>query len=214
MYFSYGEKEKNYLKEQDPLLGQVIDLVGHIQRPVNPDLFSSMVHQIVSQQISTASKTTIWNRMEDRLGNITVDSILSQSQEELQSFGITFRKAGYITDFANRVKEGSLDLVKLRSLGDEEVIKELCKINGIGPWTAQMVLIFSMQRPNVISFGDLAIRKGMGIVYGLEKLNKSKFDELSLVYSPYATVAGLYLWAVAGGAVPLGRDPKQINKKF
>lgn len=149
--------------------------------------------------------------MQDRLGGITVDGILSQSQDELQSFGITFKKARYISDFANSIKEGSLDLFKLGLLDDEGVIKELCKIKGIGPWTAQMVLIFSMQRPNVISFGDLAIRKGMRIVYGLDTLSKSKFDQLSLSYSPYATVAGLYLWAVAGGKVPVEMESRHIK---
>lgn len=199
MYFAYGEKEIKHLKQQDPLLAEVIELLGHIHRPVNPDLFSSIVHQIVSQQISSAAKSTIWRRMKDRLGEITVESILYLSQDELQGFGITFRKADYITDFANSVREGSLDLMKLTSLSDDEVIKELCKISGIGPWTAQMVLIFSMQRPDVISFGDLAIRKGMCMLYGLEELSKKKFDEISLIYSPYASVASLYLWEVASG---------------
>lgn len=198
MYFSYGDKEIKYLKEQDPLLGQVMDQVGHIHRPVNPDIFSSIVHQIVSQQISTAAKNTIWRRMEDKLDKITVESILDLSQEELQKFGMTFRKAGYISDFANSVRDGSLDLFKLSSYSDEEVIKELCKSKGIGPWTAQMVLIFSMQRPDVISFGDLAIRKGMRLVYSIDKLSRAKFDEITLNYSPYATIAGLYLWEVAG----------------
>lgn len=207
MYFSYGEKEIKYLKQQDPLLAEIIDLFGHIYRPVNPDLFSSIVHQIVSQQISSAAKNTIWRRMQDRLGEITVESILSLSQNELQGFGITFRKADYITDFANSLKEGSFDLMKLTSLNDDELIKELCKISGIGPWTAQMVLIFSMQRPNVISFGDLAIRKGMCMLYGLEELSKKKFDEISENYSPHASVASLYLWELAGGKLlwPRGR---------
>lgn len=201
MYFSYGEKEKEYLKQQDPRLGQVIEEVGHIHRRVNPDIFSSVVHQIVSQQISSVARNRIWERMAEDLGAITAQNLLSLTLEELQSFGTTFKKAGYILGFAREVQEGTLCLKQLQELSDEEVIKKLCSIKGIGPWTAQMTLIFSMQRPNVISYGDLAIRKGMCSVYGLEELSKKQFDEISATYSPYGTVAGLYLWEVAGGKV-------------
>ena len=103
MYFEYGEKELIYLKQKDKRLAEVIDQVGMIERTVDDDLFSSVVHHIVGQQISTKAQATIWQRMKDYLGTVDADTILNAGVEHLQPLGISFRKAEYITDFAEKV---------------------------------------------------------------------------------------------------------------
>lgn len=208
MYFSYGEREKEYLKERDPILGRVIDHIGHIYREINPDLFASLVHQIVSQQISSAARNTVWGRMVESLGQVNPERILALGRDDLQALGISFRKADYIVDIASKVQENLVNLEELKGMSDKEVIKSLCQFKGIGPWTAEMALIFSMERPDVISYGDLAIRKGMMMVYNLEELSKKDFDRISKLYSPYSSVASLYLWEASGGRLPedMGRS--------
>ena len=206
MYFVYGQQETDYLKKKDKRLAAVIDAVGPIQRPVDPDLFSSVIHHIVGQQISSKALTTVWNRMQTALGRLTPEAILSLAPEELQSFGITFRKADYIRDFACRVQEGRFDLEGLWHKPDEEVIAALCSLRGIGVWTAEMILLFCMQRPDVFSFDDLALHRGLRMIYHHRTVDRALFEKYRRRYSPCGSVASLYLWAVAGGAVEGMRD--------
>ena len=214
MFFEYGEKEISYLKARDKRLGDAIDRIGHINRAVDSDLFSSVVHHIIGQQISTTAQATLWKRLNEHLGSVTADAILSLGREELQAVGMTFKKADYILDFAEKVQSSIFDIKGLDKLTDEEVIKELSALKGIGVWTAEMIMTFCMQRPNVVSFGDLAIHRGMRMLYRHRKIDKAKFERYRKRYSPYGTVASLYLWAIAGGAIPELNDPmpKKVAK--
>ena len=110
MYFAYGQTETDYLKAKDSRLAAVIDRLGHINRTVDTDLFSSVVHHIIGQQISTKAQATIWQRMQDALGTVTADSIAAAGVPLLQSLGMTFRKAEYITDFAEKIRSGAFNL--------------------------------------------------------------------------------------------------------
>ena len=110
VYFEYGEEEMNYLRKKDKRLGEAIDRIGMIKREVNPDLFSALVNSIVGQQISTKAHKTIWERMKTGLVDITPENILSCSEAELQSYGISFRKASYIKGAAEKVTDGTLDI--------------------------------------------------------------------------------------------------------
>lgn len=214
MFFEYGEKEISYLKARDKRLGDAIDRIGHINRAVDSDLFSSVVHHIIGQQISTTAQATLWKRLNERLGSVTADAILALGREELQAVGMTFKKADYILDFAEKVQSSMFDIKGLDKLTDEEVIKELSALKGIGVWTAEMIMTFCMQRPDVVSFGDLAIHRGMRMLYRHRKIDKAKFERYRKRYSPYGTVASLYLWAIAGGAIPELNDPmpKKVAK--
>ncbi len=202
MYFAYGEKETEYLRKRDKKLAEVIDKVGHIDREVDTDLFSSVVHHIIGQQISTKAQATIWQRMRRELGIVCAESILAAGETKLQSYGMTFRKAEYLTDFAKKVQAKEFDLEGIWEKSDEEAIRELSSLKGIGVWTAEMILLFCMQRPDVFSYGDLAILRGMKILYGKEEISREFFETCRKRFSPYGSVASLYLWAVAGGAVP------------
>ena len=120
----------------------------------------------------------------------------------------------YITDFARKVKDGTFDIDGIWKKSDEEAIKELSSLQGIGVWTAEMILLFCMQRPNVLSFGDLAIQRGMRMVYHHRKIDRKLFEKYRRRLSPYCSVASLYFWAVAGGSIPGMKDfaPKKQKK--
>mgnify|MGYP002311800936 CR=1 FL=1 len=209
MYFQYGHNEIAYLKSKDKMLGEVIEKVGHVEREVDNDLFSSVVHHMIGQQISTKAQTTIWRRMKEQFGEATAESILAAEISELQSLGMTFRKAEYIKNFAEKVQSGEFDLESISRLPDGEAIKMLASLKGIGVWTAEMILLFCLQRPDIFSFGDLAIQRGLRMVYHHRKIDRKLFEKYRLRFSPYCSVASLYLWAVAGGAIPGMKDYAQ-----
>ena len=206
MYFKYGEKEISYLKEKDKKLAEVIDWIGHIDRPVDTDIFSSVVHHIIGQQISTKAQKTIWKRMNERYGKVTPEIINAAEADELQSLGMTFKKAEYIKDFSRKITNGEFDLAAVEQMSDDEAIAALSGLKGIGVWTAEMLLLFCLQRPNVFSYGDLAILRGMRMVYHHRKIDKKLFEKYRRRLSPYCSTASLYFWAVAGGAIPEMKD--------
>lgn len=215
MYFEYGEREVEYLKSRDKKLAEIIDKIGHIDRTVDDNLFSAVVHHIISQQISTKAQQSIWNKMNDELGGVDADKLLALGRDRLQQFGITFKKTDYILDFAGKVKSGEFDLDSIYTMSDEEVIRQLSSLKGVGVWTAEMLLLFCLQRPDVFSFGDLAILRGIRMVYHHREVSRERFEKYRRRFSPYCSVASLYLWAVAGGAIPELKDyaPAKKNVK-
>ena len=194
-------------------MGEVIQRVGYIEREIDPDLFSAVLHHIVGQQISTKAQATIWKRMRDGLEEINAQQILKAGISKLQSFGITFRKAEYITDFAEKVQSGEFDLQSIYEKSDAEAMKALTFLKGIGVWTAEMILLFCMQRPDILSFDDLAIQRGLRMVYHHRKIDRKLFEKYRRRYHPYGSIASLYLWAVAGGALLDMKDYAPKNKK-
>ncbi len=212
MYFIYGEEHKAFLKKKDKKLAAAIEAIGDIEREINTDIFSSLVNSIIGQQISVIAQKTIWKRLREKVGTVNAQNLLVLSDEELQSIGLSFRKVAYIKNFAQKVQDKELDIEILHTMSDEEVIKTLSSLNGIGVWTAEMILIFAMQRPNILSFGDYAIQKGLRMLYGHKKIDKEKFAKFHKRYSPHASVASLYLWAIAGGAIEGLRDPAAKTK--
>lgn len=197
--FEYDQSSIDYLQKKDKKLGAAIERIGRVERQVIPDLFTALVHSIVGQQISKQAAATVWNRVQEYFGEITPARVAVASSEEIQQLGMSLRKATYIKGVAEAALEGSLDLDRLNSLPDGEIIERLSSLHGVGVWTAEMMLIFSMQRPDVVSWGDHAIRKGMMNLYGLTELTRGQFDKHRKRYSPYGTVASLYLWEIAGG---------------
>ena len=212
--FPYGETEIEYLKSKDKKLAEVIDRIGHIERTGDEDLFSSVVHHIIGQQISTKAQQSIWKKMNDELGAVNADTLLEAGREKIQKFGITFKKADYILDFASKVHDGSFDLNVVEEMPDDEAIAALSSLNGIGVWTAEMILLFCLKRPNIFSYGDLAILRGIRMVYHHRKVDKKLFEKYRRRFSPYCSTASLYFWAVAGGTIEGMKDyaPKKGGK--
>ena len=206
MHFEYGEKEISYLKSKDAKLAEVIDTLGFVEREIDTDLFSAVVHHIIGQQISTKAQATIWQRMQDALGQVNAETILSAGVSNLQALGISFRKAEYITDFARKVHIGEFDIEAVSQMSDTDAISALSSLKGIGVWTAEMILLFCMQRPDIFSYDDLAIQRGLRMIYHHRRIDRKLFEKYRRRFSPYCSVASLYLWAVSGGAIPGMRD--------
>ncbi|MDF2804752.1 MAG: DNA-3-methyladenine glycosylase [Anaerocolumna sp.] len=213
MYFEYGDIEIEFLKHKDKKMAEVIEKIGHIHRTVDEDLFSSVIHHIIGQQISTAAQTTIWRRMKENLIDITPNNICSQDISTLQKYGMTYKKAEYIKDFAIKINISEFDLFALANMEDEEVKMELSALKGIGIWTAEMIMLFCLKRPNVFSFGDLAIHRGLRMLYRHKTIDRERFEKYRKRFSPYGSVASLYLWSIAGGAIPELSDPASKLKK-
>lgn len=196
-YFEYGQKEIDYLKSKDKKLGEAIDRIGLIKREVTPDTFTALASSIVGQQISSKAAKTVWSRLNELLGDITPESISQADISKIQICGMSQRKAGYIKGIADAAITGEVDFSTLHKLTDEEIIKKLSSLHGVGEWTAEMLLIFSLNRPDVVSYKDLAIRRGMMNLYGHKELSKERFERYRKRYSPYGSVASLYLWALS-----------------
>ena len=213
-FFPYGDEETAYLKERDPKLAAAIDAVGHVDREMmeEGDLFAATVHHIIGQQISSAAQATVWARLQQNLGAVTPATVNAATLEDLQACGTTFKKAGYIKGFAEKVESGAFDLDAVAHMSDADAIKALSALPGIGEWTAEMLLLFCLGRPDILSFGDLAIHRGMRMVYHHRKVTRQMFEKYRRRYSPYGSVASLYLWAISHMDVP-GYDRDYAPKK-
>lgn len=195
--YEYGQNEIEYLKKKDGILGRAIDRLGRVEREIIPDLFSALVYAIVGQLVSVKVVHIVWDRMQVRLGEITPENIARHSADDIQNCGMTMKKAVCIHSIAQSIKAGEWDIEALRDLPDDEVICQLTTLNGIGRWTAEMLLINSMERRDVVSWGDIAIRRGMMKLYNLSNLSKAEFEQYRRRYSPFGSVASIYLWAIS-----------------
>lgn len=201
-YFPYGDKEIAYLKARDKKLAAIIEQIGHVHRAMDADLFCAVVHHIIGQQVSTAAQETVWKRVQDGLGKVDAGTVASSSVDELQAFGTTFRKAAYVLEFAQKVDSGDFDLEAVRFMPDAEAVSFLSSLRGVGEWTAEMILLFSLGRPDILSFKDLAIHRGMRMVYHHRKITRELFEMYRRRFRPYGSVASLYFWEVSHNVVP------------
>ena len=216
MIFKYGKKEIDYLKSRDKKLGEVIDQIGRIRWEVEPDLFAAVVQNIVAQQISGSAAASILERLWEKLGGVTPETVAQTDVEAFRECGVSQRKAEYIKEFADKIMTGAFDLAAVAKMPDAEVITALTSLRGIGVWTAEMLLLFTLQRPDVLSFGDLGIHRGMRMVYRHREITRALFEKYRRRLSPFGSVASLYFWAVAGGDIPGLTDPgarKRPTKK-
>lgn len=202
IYFQYDQEATDYLKSKDVKLARAIDAVGHINRPCNPDIFSEVVNTIVAQQISTSAAKTVSSRLSDLIGPFTASNILAVTPEAMQACGTTFKKVEYIRDFAEKVAQGAFNVNALKNMTDEEAIKALSSLKGIGVWTAEMLLLFSMNRMDIFSFGDLGIHRGIRMVYHHKEVTRAMWEKYRRRFSPYGSVASLYFWAISHMDVP------------
>lgn len=199
MVFPYGDAEIAHLSRKDKRLGEAIGRIGLIRRAVYPDMFPAFVWSVVGQQISAKARQTVWSRMMDCFGPLTPERIADCAAEDLQSCGITMKKAGYIKNAAEEIVSGRLDLTALAALPDDAVCQRLSALKGVGVWTAEMLMLFSMYRPNILSYNDLAIHRGMRMLYRHREIDRERFERYRRRYAPYGSVASLYLWEIASG---------------
>lgn len=207
MYFNITREDLDYLRKRDKRLGAVIDKIGVIEREVDSDLFSSVIHQIIGQQISMKAYATVRARIYDYLGEVTPEKVAAADTDALQKLGMSRRKAEYIRDFAVKVKSGEFDLAAVAEMSDEDAISALSSLKGIGVWTAEMLLLFCLQRRDILSFSDAGIQRGMRMVYRHRQITRERFEKIRRRLSPCGSAASLYFWAVSGGALPDLTDP-------
>ncbi len=186
-----------HLRTADPVMKAMIDAVGPYTLRFDGDRFGMLVRSIVSQQISVGAARTIRNRLIDLAGpsGLTAENLAQFSLEELRSVGLSRQKASYVADLAAKVNDGTVELRQIGRLADEAVIESLTQVRGIGRWTAQMFLIFSLGRPDVFPHDDLGIRTAIRVHYGLEDLpDKQTSHAIAAPWRPYASVASWYCW--------------------
>ena len=213
MYFQYGETEINYLKRKDKKLALAIEQIGNIERKLDDNLFAAVVRHIVGQQISSKAQATVWARLEIRMKDVTPFAVHAVSAQELQALGMSLRKAEYIRDFADKIVSGDFDLQAVEQMSDAEAITALSSLKGIGKWTAEMILLFCLQRPDILSYDDLAIQRGLRMLYHHRKITRELFNKYQKRYSPYGSTAAIYLWAIAGGAIEGMKDYAPAKKR-
>jgi DNA-3-methyladenine glycosylase II len=194
------------LAASDPTMAALIERIGEIdletrlrrrseQRPA--DAYGALLRAIVGQQLSTKAARTIYLRVLELFGGATPapERLLEASEKELRGCGLSGRKVEYIRDLASHVLSGELELERLDELTDEEVIEEIVAVRGLGQWTAEMFLIFHLERPDVLSGGDLGIRKAVGIEYQLNEMPPPlRVLEIGEPWRPHRSLASLYLW--------------------
>lgn len=195
--FRYGKTQTDYLSKKDPVLGEKIKMLGKIKRECADNAFDFLIRSVIAQQISSKSLETILKKAETNIGELTPKTILRASCCKFKNCGIPLYKTQRIKHIAQNAASGVIDFKNLNKLSDNEVIETLTTLEGVGKWTAQMVLIFALKRPNILSYGDFGIRKGLQNLHHIQKLTKKDFDKFNELYSPYGTIAAFYLWEIA-----------------
>ena len=196
------DKEKigqalRHLRRADPVMRQVIRRAGPFRLKLRLDRFYSLVSSILSQQISGKAAASIRARLEAFVapGRISPQNLSGLSEQQLRGVGVSPQKATYLLDLAERVRSGSLRLDRLPRMTDDQVIQALIQVKGIGVWTAQMFLIFSLGRPDVFPHDDLGVRAAIRNLYALDDLpDKETSHRIAMPWRPYASVASWYCW--------------------
>jgi DNA-3-methyladenine glycosylase II len=194
------------LAAADPRMAALIERLGEIdletrlrrrseERP--PDAYGALLRAIVGQQLSTKAARTIYGRILDLFGGSTPspEQLLETDETALRGAGLSGRKVEYVRDLASHVLAGELELDRLEDLSDEEAIEEIVAVRGLGVWTAEMFLLFHLERPDVLSGGDLGIRKAVQVEYSLDEMPApARVLEIGEPWRPHRSLASLYLW--------------------
>lgn len=197
-----------HFRKRDPVMAQAIKRVGPFTLKANRDRFGMLVRSIISQQISTSAARSILARVTALMGEggINAERLAQLSPDELRQAGVSPQKIGYLLDLSAKVAEGTVRLERMARFADERVIEELTQVKGIGRWTAQMFLIFSLGRPDVFPYDDLGVRSAIKRLYGLDELpDKQTSLSIGSRWSPFSSVASWYCWRV------LELEPKPVK---
>jgi len=185
-----------HLKKSDPVMRGIIERVGACRIEFGEPTFHSLAEAIVYQQLNGKAAVTIFRRFVDAAGDpVTPAGILKLSIEQLRAVGLSKQKSSYLRDLATKTQEGLLDFVQLADLPDDDVIKHLTQVNGVGVWTAHMFLIFTLRRPDVLPTGDYGVQVAIKKHYRKRRLPKPKdMEKIAKAWSPYRSIACWYLW--------------------
>jgi DNA-3-methyladenine glycosylase II len=202
------------IRASDPVMRRLMDAVGPFAlRPERSRRFSVLARAIISQQVSTAAARTIRGRLEGILdnGGLSAEGIARLTETDLRSVGLSRQKASYLLDLARKSLDGTVRLDRMGRLSDEAVIEMLTQVKGIGRWTAEMFLIFSLGRLDVMPVDDLGVRSAIKDLYGLGELpGKNKCLEIAAPWRPYATIGSWYCWR----SLDLKRNVRAVAKGY
>ncbi|SRR5579872_6735105 len=188
-------KGVRFLK-RDPIMRKIIVSVGDYTLKRRRHHFAVLIESIISQQLATRAAETIFDRFKDLYTTFpTASEILATKKSKLRSVGLSSMKVEYLKDLAKRIDQGKVRLETLSKMNDDEVISHLTQVKGIGRWTAEMFLIFSLGRPDVLPICDLGLQKGVQMAFSLSKLPKpNEVEDLGSRWKPYRSIATWYLW--------------------
>jgi len=203
---------KNLKSFNDPILNKIIQEIELPELTKTKDIYLDMVEVIISQQLSGSVAKVIYNRFLDLFENKypTPKVLFNTDDQVLRSVGLSNSKAKYVKNLAEFALQNDLSVKHIDSLSDEEIIENLTQIKGIGKWSVEMLLMFSLQRPDVFPYDDLVIKKSMVDVYGIKKEGKELIKKMSSIaekWRPNRSLASRYLWA------HYGLKMKQVKKK-
>jgi DNA-3-methyladenine glycosylase II len=186
----------NTLTSSDPILKKLIEMIGTLQPRPNIDYFPALLTSIIGQQLSSKAANTIRNRVSELCGSqLNPEIILKLSKEDLRSVGLSNAKIEYIKDLAKKVYINEIDFESISQMENEKVITTLTQIKGIGQWTAEMFLIFSLKRMNVMSYADSGLQRAARWLYRFPENPKINYlQEIDYLWSPFRSIASLYLW--------------------
>jgi DNA-3-methyladenine glycosylase II len=189
-------KAVNHLKKSDPVLAVIIARVGTCRMEFGPPEFHSLAEAIVYQQLNGKAAVTIFKRFAGLAGDpVTPQGILELTDTQLRSVGLSKQKSSYLRDMAERAARGELDFSRLPEMSDDEVIKHLTQVKGVGVWTAHMFLMFTLRRPNVLPTGDFGIQMAIKKHYKKRKMpTPEQMAKIAKIWEPYRSVACWYLW--------------------
>ena len=190
------QKAINHLKKADPVIAAIIKRIGPFRMEYGPPEFHSLAEAIIYQQLNGTAALTIFKRFAALAGEpLTPAGIQKLTDEQLRSVGLSKQKSSYLRDMAERAASGQLDFSRLHELPDEEVIKHLTQVKGVGVWTAQMFLMFTLKRPNVLPTGDFGVQMAIKRHYNKRKIPKpEQMEKIAKLWEPYRSIACWYLW--------------------
>ena len=192
MKIDFWEKAKEHLCKKDKKLNNIITSAGNVYLETSKDPFVTLFNSILGQQISVAAAESIKKRIISKY-KITPKSFFKATIDDLRNCGLSRMKIKYLKDLSSKVLNQEILFDEIKLQDDNEVIKSLTKVNGIGNWTAEMFMIFHLGRPNILPINDIGIINSLVKIYGEDKKNIN-FEKYFLLWSPWNTVASWYLW--------------------
>lgn len=191
----YWPQATRELSERDAVLRKLIDSFPGISLGGRGDAFSTLVRSIVGQQISVKAAQSVWDRVADRLGTVTPETLGRTRRASLRACGLSEQKVGYLKDLATCFRDGTIDTTRWHVLEDEALIAELTAVRGIGRWTAEMFLMFHLLRPDVLPLADLGLQRAMRIHYNNGRaLSSTRMQRIGRNWAPWRSVGTWYLW--------------------
>lgn len=207
-YFPIEQEDIKILSKQDKAMGAAIEAIGPIQREVFPGAFRGLVRAVSGQQISSAAHKGVWERINASFSLEDPGAMAAASLESIRACGLSRAKAACVQNIAAMFKSGELTDKELEEMGDYSLSARLSALPGIGQWTVDMFMIFTLKRKDVFNKDDKGIQKGLRMLYGREKLTRYFLeDSLYTKYRCYSSIASLYLWEIASGQYPWWHDP-------